>query len=446
VKLSRATLTVGVTVALAAAVVVQQFVTAWSPAGGAYQVKALVADAGGVARGSGVYIVGLRVGRVSAIDRTGGQARLTLSIDDDYGRLPADSRLALKLRTLIGETAVNILPGRDTTTLPDGGVLSQTQTEEDVDVDQILDVLKGQTRARAQQTIAAMSRGIGGRGAQVNSIVRDASGVVKSANDLYAVLKRDRGELARLVDNVGDVSRAVGDRGQALRQLGGGLRTTFGAVAHQDSAVRRTLAELPSVLRETESTSETLMKTSGNTGRVLSNAAGLINQLNPTLGQLTPAAKTGRRLMQELARSAAPLEGTLGKLRSLSGPAAGALPQLRSVLCQVTPMTEYLKPYGPELAAVFSNMGSSTNFYDATGHAARIMPLVNDDALSTFDEPTSKAVDALLRVGLLQKTRQRGYNAYPKPGDAGPPSTGDGLLGFSDAAKHQPYRRIHAAC
>jgi phospholipid/cholesterol/gamma-HCH transport system substrate-binding protein len=382
---------------------------------------------------------------VSSVDLEGKRAVIELAIDDAHAPLPRDTRFAVRLRTLIGETFVDLYPGRSGSGLADGAVLPMSsQAREYVDVEQILDVLKGDTRRRARRMIQGLGGGLDDRGPQLNDLLARLSGVVDRGAPVTKVLHSDRAQIARLVDQFGDVTRSLADRGDAIRGLARQGRTTFRAVAARDRALRATLDELPPALAQIRRTSTTLGTETGRAAPVLADLGVVVRRLRPAVDLLEPSARRGRSVLRELGAAAPVLSRTLDRAEALAGPTAEAMPALGRTLCQFNPMIGYLAPYAQEAAATLQNMASATNYYDASGHAARVQALVGTNNFAGYSPAQSDAVKTLLDSGLVGRIHTSGYNPYPKPGDVGPPSEGVGQTGPRDYKG--TYRRVEADC
>lgn len=413
--------------------------------GGKYTVKVVAPSAAGLASGTSVRMAGIPIGRVSAVRRRPDGALIALKIKDKYGPLPSDSLAAIRLRTLVGENYISITRGRSAQRISDGGLLPLDHANEYVEVDQILSVLRGKTRERTRQMFRGLARGLDGHGTQLNNTVDDVGGFIRGASPVVDVLHRDRQQIARLVDNLGSVTRAVAERGASLRAAAQDSRTTFQSIAASDSAVRALLAELPGTMRQARLTSQTLRRVSATASPTITDLAGTIRALGPAVRELWPAAKTARTTVHELGAASPALTTTLAQLRRFSGPAAKALPKLSAVFCQINPALEYLRPYAKEIPTVLQDLGSTTNWYDATGHAARLFATIGSNDLGAFTPTMAKMVDTLLTAGLIGKRGpMRGYNPLPKPGNVGDVTDGAGVSGPSDV--HQHYPRIKAAC
>lgn len=414
------------------------------PFGGSYRVRVLVPSAAALGARANVMIAGITVGRVDAVKRAGGRALLELRLDEDHAPLPVDSRYGVRLRTVVGENYVELVPGRSRRMVPDRGLLPASQAEEYVDVNEILDTLRGSARTHARQTLRAFGEGVRGHGTELNRVVDDGIGTIEDSAPVTTVLAHEKAQIARLTDELGNVMREVGDRGDAVHSLAEDLRATFAGVARQDANLRETLAVMPGALSQVRSTTGLLRAITRTSTPVLSNTAQAVRDLGSAIRLLRPVAQDGDALVRELGRSAPRLSATLARLPVVSEPATESLPRLRSVLCQVEPMAVYLKPYFREVTSVLQNMGYATNWYDANGHAARLFASVGEQTPKVLDAKTGRLVDTLLEAGLLGQLGAMGYNPFPKPGNAAETATTDSPATMDDVK--QTYPRIKAQC
>jgi len=408
---------------------------------GRYEVQAMVPSAVTVSPGATVRIAGITVGKVKEVRQSGAAVALRLSLDPDHGPLPVDSRVGVRLRSLVGENYVEIVPGRSRQTLPDGGTLPISRANDYVEIDQILDALRGKTRERARHLLQDLGATVGPRGRQLNRLTSRAGGFLREGSNLAALLDDDRQSVSRLVDNLGVLGRSIATRGAELRSFARGARTTFSAIARRDAALRSVIDELPPTLAQTQKTSASLRAATRDVAPVVTRLATTVDRLDPAVKRLRPAAQEGRGIMRELSGAAAPLGRALDQLRLASGPLRGVLPGVRRVLCQARPALAYLAPYAKEVTSVAAGMASATNYYDASGHAARLYVAIGSDT------PTiegSQAISKLLNSGIFQSVHLMGWNPYPKPGQAGDITTGARRSGPNDS--QITYPRVEAAC
>lgn len=413
--------------------------------GDSYEIRADVPRTSSLVPGTSVRMAGLEVGHVTAVTRKGGIAQVTMKIDRKHTPIPADSRVGVRLRTLIGENYASIYPGRSATKLDSGATLPLSQAEDYVDVDEILSVLQGDTRKQAQQMIRGLGAGVKGRGAQLNAFVRDTTRLTDSGVRLVDTLGRDRKQVSRLVDNFGRVMQSVGERGGAVRDTARGLRETFVAVSERDKALREVFKQMPQTLGQLETTSNVVRSTTGTLSPTLTNLAAAVRAVGPAVKQLRPAAAEGRDVLRQVSATAPPLSGTLKRVRNLAGPTAAALPQVRNTLCELVPALDYVAPYGRDIASFAQNvLSSAANYYDATGHALRLGVSLAETAVMATPKVVRDASQKLFDTGILSKLHLHGYDPYPGSGNVGNLKKGAGVKGPDDWP--YKYERIEAAC
>lgn len=412
---------------------------------GSYRVKLLVPSAMSLGPGAEVRIAGVQVGRLDAIERRGRGAELEVELEDDTAPIPADSQFALRLRSLIGENYLEIYPGRSRTALPAGGVLPlSAQKFEYVELEQVLDLLKGNTRKRARQLLRGTGDALDGHGRDLNRVIGGASRVITDVAPVLQVLRQDRARLARLVEQVGDVSRAVGERGAAIETLARQGRRTAETLASGDDALRATLDALPPALRQVRTTSGTLRGVTRGAAPMLTQLAAVLDDLRPSVRGLGPAAAQARLLLDGLQRTTTPLRQTLRSLRRASGPLTSALPAVKDLTCQLNPMVLRLEPYRDDAGALLQNLASVTSYYDANGHAGRLLAMAGQYSIAPQADSGNTALQTLVDAGVLGKEPGVGYNPFPKAGEGARPAAGRGLGGIQE--HKTPYERVHAAC
>jgi phospholipid/cholesterol/gamma-HCH transport system substrate-binding protein len=414
----------------------------WS--GGDYKVRVLFPTAASMGPGASVRIAGIQVGKVTSVERKGAAAVLTMKIGKGKTPLPEDTRAAIRLRTLVGENYVELIPGKSKQTLASGGILPVSQTENYVEADEILSVLRGQTRERARELIQGFGGGLDGQGVKLNGMLKDVTGVVRAGDDLTAILSKDRQQVAGLVDQVGHVMQEIGDRTTSIKTLASSGRDTFQALANRDEGLKATLRQLPPTLKQVQTTSGLVKSVTARSAPVVAKLASAVGGLDPVFASLKPAAEEGRGIMRSLSTAAPRLTTTAGKLQGLGAPTAAAMPQLNKLLCQVNPMAKYLAPFAGDVSAMLANMSSSTNYYDATGHAARFYALVGQNSFTAIPDVGKDLLNKVQDIGLVNQLTARGYNPYPAAGDSGIPKGGEGDSGPMDS--DLPYPHVEAEC
>jgi phospholipid/cholesterol/gamma-HCH transport system substrate-binding protein len=369
---------------------------------------------------------------------------VTLHIDDDFAPLKANSRVGLALRTLVGENYVNLQPGQSGPDLRSGGVLPISQTEDYVEIDKILDTLRGPARERARETVQGLGGALAGEGDDLNATLNGGARLVTKAAPIVGILGNDHAQVARLIDNVGQLTAAIGQRGAAIRRLAQSSRATFAAIAARDDALKATLTELPPTLRQARTTTGVIRDITPGVSPVLDDLARALTGLRPSVTLLRPAALEARALVDELGRASTPLRGTLDRVVAAASPTERALPQVKGVLCQVNPVLRYAHPYTHEIAGVVSGLASGTNYYDATGHASRLLASVGENSAGFLSPDVSSALALARTSGLLGTSYQLGYDPYPAPGAQ--PISKVGTTASGPADSPTDFTRVYADC
>ena len=88
-------------------------------------------------------VAGVPVGKVRKVEVGDGTNRTvaTIEIERRFAPLRTDARAVLRQKTLLGETYVEMTPGRSKETIPEGGQLPDGQVKDTVQLDEIFDSL-----------------------------------------------------------------------------------------------------------------------------------------------------------------------------------------------------------------------------------------------------------------------------------------------------------------
>ncbi|MHB8696139.1 MAG: MlaD family protein [Solirubrobacteraceae bacterium] len=398
-------------------------------------------DAGGIVSGSSVRIAGLEVGQVTGVQRDGTGALITTKLFELKRGIPADSRFAIRLRTLAGENYVEISPGHARTAVPNGGLLGMSQAEQYVAPDQVLSVFEGATRQRARALIQALGTGIGDSGTQLNGTIAGFSGLAQDISPVLDVAYADRPSISRIIANLGLVMQAIGQRTAATETLASSYRSTMTAIAARDTAVEGTIQRLPGALDQIRAATATLERISNDATPVVANLASVLIRIRPAVGDLGPASNQTVGILHDLSLAEPGLKTTLDELRTVAPPTSDTLPKVKGVLCQLLPMARYLKPYTPDILAAVIGLGSATNWYDANAHAARLFPTVGTNNPVLLNAQMATLANQLLANGVqvIHKTRILGYTPLMPPGGSLNTTVGRGVIGPAEVTQKYPH-------
>ncbi|MDX6583726.1 MAG: phospholipid/cholesterol/gamma-HCH transport system substrate-binding protein [Solirubrobacterales bacterium] len=327
-----------------------------------YRVTAYFPEATQLAQESDVRIGGVSVGKVKEIslappdERVNGKdtTEAVIEIEPEFAPISTDARAILRQKTLLGETYVELTSGTEPDanaapvslgtaanvsdaqassikSIPEGGSLGVSRTEEATQIDEIFNALDEETRTAFQRWQANAAIAIDGRGVDLNDSFGNLGPFLTDASQIVDVLARQKEALKGIVRDTGRTFAALTERGQELAGVVRGSDNTFDALASEDQALAQTFQILPTFQRESRLTLERL-------DQFQVNAHPLINELIPVAHDLSPTLRSVRELSPHL-------RNLFVDLRDLEDASVKGLPALRDFLSGLTPVLNSLDPF-----------------------------------------------------------------------------------------------------
>lgn len=316
-----------------------------------------------------VRIAGVKVGLVTDAKVSGKSAVLTLSIDEKYGPVYRDARMRLRPVTPLQDlyVAIESRGSRRAGELRGGDVLAIQRTETPVDISRVLNTFDADTRSRLASLLNDVGAGMGAHGEQLRRAFVELAPFLRAADRLAGALAERRGELARIVSNLGGLTAAVNTRDRQLTGLINAGNGTLHELARRDGSLSATLAELPPALRQMRSSFATLRSAQ--------------DELDPALRALDPVAEhlePGLAALERVSGDAMPalrsLEPAVKRLRPLAADLAPTSAALRDSLTQLAPsaprldeVTRKIVPCRTAVEKFFHWTLSVMKFYDSGG-------------------------------------------------------------------------------
>lgn len=297
-----------------------------------FYVNAKFKTAAGVLPGQGnaVTIAGVKVGEIAGVRVQDGQAVLKLRLDAKYGHVHPDATLLLRPKTALKDMVAEMDPGTRGPELKDGGTLGVDATDPDVNLDEILAGLDGDTRAALVSLLQNGGAALDGEGGKelaatfkrFEPLSRDAA----LANRLVA---QRRVKLRTLMGNLSQLATELGDRDKELGAFVNSSAAVFRHFDNQNQALGETLSLLPGTLQKTNVAVGKLNNLSGALNRGLKDLAPTASSLGPTLKATQPFLKQTTPVIKDslrpFSREAQP---TVAKLVPASKHLAKATPNL----------------------------------------------------------------------------------------------------------------------
>src|ERR687896_1294879 len=267
-----------------------------------YRVQVGFPEATTLATEADVRIAGVSVGKVRKLEVDGDRNRTlaTLELDREFAPLRSDTRAVLRQKTLLGETYVQLEPGRSKAMVPEGGRLADAQVAETVQLDEIFDALNPATRKAFRGWQQDLAKGVRGRGRDFNDALGTLPGFAADGADVLAVLDSQEEALQRLVKNTGVTFAALTENEQQLQTLITASKRTFDATASRDDALAETVRIFPTFLDESKATLARLETFSTDTRPLVQDLRPVAQDLEPTLADLRETAPYLERFFRDL--------------------------------------------------------------------------------------------------------------------------------------------------
>jgi virulence factor Mce-like protein len=341
-----------------------------------YRINANVPNADRLIKTDEVRIAGLRVGQVSSVtarvpaDGGAPYSELGLALSRSTGPLPVDTRVEVQSASVLGQTYVNLIPGRSTTKLRSGETLSLSHAAGTVELTDLLDIFDRSTAAAMQRTIGGLGEGFAGRGTALNETIHSLARLLPPFTQLSQTLAAPATDLAGFLRGWEVFAATLAPVSNVLGDLVTNASTTLGALASVRPALGATIDGLPPA---ESSLSGALTRLASP----LDSLAALTVRLEPaggllpaTLGQINSTLAAGVRPLKQLSPFSKVLQHALAELDMFSraSTTSGALRKLIDALSAAGPLVSTLTPaqtvcnvigiWGPNWASTFGTIGN----------------------------------------------------------------------------------------
>jgi phospholipid/cholesterol/gamma-HCH transport system substrate-binding protein len=230
-------------------------------------------------QGQTVNVAGVPIGELSNVQLRNGRAVVTMKVHRKYAHIYKDATALLRPKTGLNDMVIELTPGT-----PAAGEIKDTsyripisQTLPNVNTDEFLAALDGDTRNYLRMLVQGAGQGLEGQGKTLSAALRRFEPTNRDILKITEGLTERRRNISRSISNFRKLVQAVGGKDRQLAELVDSSNAVFKAFADQDQRLRETLRLLPGTLQETN---KTLVK-----------ADKLATELKPALGKLRPGAR-----------------------------------------------------------------------------------------------------------------------------------------------------------
>jgi virulence factor Mce-like protein len=360
-----------------------------------FELKVDTPNAARLVVGNEVREGGFRIGQVAAIDPVPGSksgAQLTLKLDSSATPLPDDSSVRIRPRSALGLKFVEIVRGKSSRALPDGGTITANASAIGPELDDFFSIFDERTRADVDRNLDYFGTALAGRGEAVNRTIASLPELFGDLPPVMRTLANPDTQLRRLLTETGDFARILAPLSSTFAQGFTGMADTFGAIAEDPQALRDAIAATPATLDEgivsLPDTRPFLSRLAGISDEV----RGTARELRRSLPPVNRALAAGIPVLRRTPEFTNDLEGTLRALRDLAkSPTTDiGIAGLTATMKTLNPTLRYV---GPHVTVCnyftywWTFLADHISDEDATGTVQRIQV-----KMAPLSQPNSMAV------------------------------------------------------
>jgi phospholipid/cholesterol/gamma-HCH transport system substrate-binding protein len=275
--------------------------------GSGYDVKARFINAGQLVKGNPVQTGGVPIGSVDGIEiAPNGEAELTLEIDEEHAPLRRGTQAAIRQlsQSGIANRYVDLaMPPHGSREIPDGGTIGSDDTTTQVDLDQLFNALDAETRANLQKFFKGSAEMFKGQGQEARAGFHYLNPALSTSSRLFDELTRDTPVLERFLLDSSKLVTAVAERRDDLAGLIGNLNETTRALGDQKEALADSIAQLPPFMRRANTTFVNLRSTLNEVDPLVDASEPVAKRLGPFLSEARAFAADAEPAVRDLSRT-----------------------------------------------------------------------------------------------------------------------------------------------
>ncbi len=366
-----------------------------------YTVTARFLNAGQLVKGNPVQTGGAPIGSVQEIKITDdGQAEVKLKIDADHAPLREGTKAAVKQFSLSGiaNRYVDLsFPPNGAPKIPDGGRIGIDRTTTAVDLDELFNTLDPPTRKALQGFFKGQARQFRARGEDFRIGVHFLNPALATSSRFFNELSKDTPVLERFLVDSSKLVTALADKRDDLAALIGNLNDTTRALGDQKAALAESIGRLPPFMRRANTTFVNLRAALNDVDPLVNASKPVAKRLGPFLKQARAFAHDAKPTIRDLSltirrpgkandlinlitsvpaladialvtkqRTAAPGGTNVGV-----GRVRGAFPETVDAFKGGAKEIGFARPYTPDFLGWFDDFSTTGGGFDALGAYAR---------------------------------------------------------------------------
>jgi phospholipid/cholesterol/gamma-HCH transport system substrate-binding protein len=322
--------------------------------GSGTKITAYFAKAVGVYPGSEVKVLGVGVGKITAVEPRGDRVRVDLTVDDGI-EIPANASAVVVAPSLVSDRYVQLTPAYDGGPLMRGGTtIPLSRTETPVELDEL-------TKSVNQLATALGPNGANSHGA-LSDVLDTAAANLSGNGELFGrtirslsaatdALSGSRGDLFDTVDNLSRFTKALADSDTQVRSFNDKLADVTGYLADDRDDLGTALSSLATALGQVQGfIGDNKDKISSNVDKLTGVTQALVDQRSAIaeILDVAPLAMSNFLSTYDAASASFAIRGNLNELtyppvlmlcRTVEAGTPKQLPKTLSDVC------EQLAPY-----------------------------------------------------------------------------------------------------
>ncbi|MEA2148791.1 MAG: phospholipid/cholesterol/gamma-HCH transport system substrate-binding protein [Solirubrobacteraceae bacterium] len=361
-----------------------------------FELKVDTPNAARLVVGNEVREGGFRIGQVGAIDPVPGSrsgAQLTLKLDTSATPLPADSSIRIRPRSALGLKFVEVVRGKSSKAIPDGGTISASASAVGPELDDFFSTFDERTRANVDANLDYFGTALAGRGEALNRTIASLPRLFGDLPPVMRTLAAPDTQLTRFVHEAGDFARVVSPLSNTFARGFTGMADTFGALSSDPQALRDAIAATPATLDQGIASLPDTRPFLARLAAISDEVRGTAGELRRSLPPVNRALAAGTPVLRRTPQFTDDLQGTLRAVRDLAkSPTTDmTLAGLTATMKTLNPTLRYVGPYVTVcnyFTYFWSFLADHISDEDATGTVERIQvklaPLTQPNSMATF--------------------------------------------------------------
>ena len=313
-------------------------------------------------RGAEVRLAGRLVGQTLDARLEKGRPTVDLQLRADAPRIPVDSTVRVRLRSLVGAQFVDLVPGLSSRYLRDGGTIPVGRTSAAVPIGDVLATFDAPTRQASGSLLRGLGAGLAGRGTAVSGMLAAGPVVLRDISTTLEPLLSRGDVVTRFVDGAARFAGSLDPVREDLALLFGEGADALDPFAAETASVDRLLQVAPGALAATRAglaRSDALLVEA----RAFADTTTRFTADAPmALRSVTDVLHDGRRPLAELTTVADRLRRAIPPTLTATDGLRPVLPRLTSTLALSRGPVRTLGEYDCDLRGFFKNWRSFLSY------------------------------------------------------------------------------------